>query len=272
VDFRLLGAVEVRVSAGRLPLGPRKQRFVLAVLALNVNQVVSVDRLVALTWPDGPPQTAQHAIHVRVSQLRAVLATACAERDGVEIDTQGSTYVLRADGMRVDVHRFRTMVVKARSETDDMVKVCLLRGALGMWNGPPLADVTSTGFAAQLCRGLEETRLAATEDCLEAELRLGRHRAVLDELVELTAIYPYQQRLLGQLMLALYRAGRAADALGAYQVARHHMVNELGIEPEVRLQHLQRAILCADPALDLPFTPGSARHSPLSTLPVSSPV
>lgn len=243
----------------------------LAVLALHVNQVVSVDRLVALTWPDGPPKTAQHAIHVGVSRLRAVLATACAERDGVEIDTQGSTYVLRTDGMRIDVHRFRTMVVKARSETDDAEKVCLLRGALGMWNGPPLADVTSTGVAAHLCRGLEETRLSATEDCLEAELRLGRHRAVLDELVEVTSIYPYQQRLLGQLMLALYRAGRAPEALCAYQVARQRIVNELGIEPEVRLQNLQRAILCADPALDLPVTPGPASHSPLSTLPAPSP-
>lgn len=271
MEFRLLGAVEAWAREGQLNLGPRKQRFLLAVLALNVNHVVHVDRLVALTWPDKPPHTAQHAIHVRISQLRAVLTKAAANRDGVEIETQGSTYALRADEMRVDAHRFRALVARSRSETNDHAKVPLLRGALDMWHGPPLADAASPEVAAQLCRGLQETRLAATEECLDAELRLGRHWAVIDELIELTALHPHRQHLLCRLMLALYRAGRTADALAAYRAAYRQLVNELGLEPEPQLQRLHTAILRGDPALDLPRPAGQIGHVPLSTVALMAP-
>jgi DNA-binding SARP family transcriptional activator len=224
---------------------------VLAVLALEVNQLVSVDRLVDLTWPGSPPRTAHHAIHVRVSQLRAVLARAGVGRGDVEIITRGSAYLLQANPMRVDTHRFRALVAEARAHPHDAEKAALFRHALGMWRGPPLADVTTAEVADRLCRGLEETRLVALEECLDAELRIGRHRAVVDELTELAARHPYRQHLLAQLMLALYRAGRAPDALGVYRLARSRLVDELGLDPEPRLQRLESAILCADPALDL---------------------
>jgi DNA-binding SARP family transcriptional activator len=251
VEIRLLGAVEAWSGDQQLDLGPRQQRLILALLALHVNQLVPVDRLVALTWPHSPPQTARHAIQVRVSQLRAAFTRAGADRDDVEITTHGSTYVLRADPMRVDAHRFRALVASARGERDDAAKEALLRRALDMWHGPPLADV-ATPLTDQLCRRLEETRLAALEERLEAQLRLGRHGAVIDELTELAVEYPDRQRLLAQLMLALYRAGRAPDALDAYRRARSRLVEEFGLDPGPELQHLEAAILRADPALELP--------------------
>jgi ABC-2 type transport system ATP-binding protein len=222
----------------------------LAILALSVNQLVPVGRLVDLTWPESPPRTARHAIHVRVSRLRAVLARGRTERD-VEITTHGPTYVLRADPMSVDTHRFRALIAEARAETDDMAKDLLLRHALGMWHGPPLADV-ATPFTDQICRGLEETRLAALEEWLDAQLRLGRHSAVIEDLTELAEQYPHRQRLLAQLMLALYRAGRTPDALGTYRLARIRLVDQLGLDPGRQLQRLESAILRADPALELP--------------------
>lgn len=251
MEFRLLGAVEAWSGERLLHLGPRQQRFVLAVLALKVNQLVPVDRLVDLTWPDSPPQTARHAIHVRVSQLRTVLASAAADRDGVEITTHGPTYVLRADPMQVDVHRFRSLLSVARAEPNDKKKAVQLRRALDMWHGPPLADV-ATWRVGDLCQGLEEARLTALEEWLDAELRLGRHHIIIDELAGFAGEHPYRQRLLAQLMLALYRAGRAPDALVAYRLARSRFLADLGLDPGQHLQRLARAILTADPALDLP--------------------
>ncbi|SCG66655.1 AfsR/SARP family transcriptional regulator [Micromonospora inositola] len=251
MEFRLLGAVEVWAGVRQVDLGPRQQRLVLAILALNVNQLVPLDRLVDLTWPESPPQTARHAIHVRVSQLRTVLAMAGAGREGVRISTRGPTYVLQADPMDVDAHRFRALLAEARLETDDLERASMLRRALDLWHGPPLADV-ATPRIEDLCRGLEEARLTAMEEWLDAQLRLGRHEAVLDEIAEYAGQYPYRQRLLAQLMLALYRAGRAADALVAYRLARSRLVNELGLDPSPQLQRLERAILRGDPALDLP--------------------
>jgi ABC-2 type transport system ATP-binding protein len=252
VEFRLLGAVEAWAKDRRLDLGPPKQRFVFAVLALRVNQLVPVDRLVDLTWQQAPPQTAHHAIQVRVSQLRAALAQGGADRGDAQIVTHGSAYVLQADALCIDAHRFRALLAEARAETDDASKVAVFRRALDTWRGPPLADVTTPEVADQLCRGLEEARLAALEECLDAELRLGRHGAVVDELTEFTAQHPYRQRLLAQLMLALYRTGRAPDALSLYRRARSRLVDELGLDPEPQLRQLESAIICADPALELP--------------------
>lgn len=269
MEFRLLGAVEAWTRERRLDLGPRKQRFVFAVLALRVNQFIPVERLVDLTWPNSPPQTARHAIHVRVSQLRAALAQARADRGDGEIITRGSTYILQADPMRFDVHRFRALIRSARAEPDDAEKVSLFRQALGMWSGPPLADVATPEVVSQLCRGLEEARLVVWEECLDAELRLGRHGAVIDELLDLAVQHPYRQRVLAQLMLALYRSGCTFDALGAYKGARARLVDELGLDPERRLQQLENAILCADPSLDL--VPSGRDSAPLGAAPSELP-
>ncbi|MEU8300486.1 AfsR/SARP family transcriptional regulator [Micromonospora sp. NPDC048909] len=265
MELQLLGAVEAWVEGRRLDLGPRQQRLVLAVLALKVNQFVPVERLVDLTWPESPPHSARHAIHVRVSLLRTVLTLAGAGRDGVEIHTRGPLYVLRADPMCVDAHRFRALLSDARNATDDVAKASLLRRALDMWHGPPLADVVTPPIEA-LCQGLEEARLTALEEWFGAQLRLGRHEAVIDELAEFVIQHPYRQRLLAQLMLALYRAGRAPDALVAYRLTRRRLVDELGLDPSAQLQKLERAILRGDPALDLPEPPvgpvGDDDHPP----------
>ncbi|WP_158509431.1 BTAD domain-containing putative transcriptional regulator [Saccharothrix espanaensis] len=252
MEFRLLGAVEAWCQEQQLDLGPRKQRFVLAVLALNANQLVPVDRLVDLTWPARPPRTAYHGIHVMVSRLRRAIASARTGLSDVEILTRGSAYVLKLDPLSIDVHRFRARVADARRETDDEARVHLLRRALALWHGPPLADVATSDVATMLCQGLEDARLSALEECLDAELRLGRHTAVVDELTDLAARHPYRQGLHAQLMLALYRCGRVTDALEAYRAARSRLADEQALEPESRLSTLQRAILRADPALDAP--------------------
>lgn len=251
MEFRLLGAVEAWAGDRHIDLGPRQQRLVLAILALNVNQLVPLDRLVHLTWPESPPHTARHAIHVRVSQLRTALAMAGADGSGVKISTRGPTYVLLADPMCVDAHRFRALLAAARRETNDLEKASMLRRALDLWHGPPLADV-ATPRVEELCRGLAEARLTALEEWLDAQLRLGRHEDVLDELAEHAGQHPYRQRLLAQFMLALYRAGRAADALIAYRHARSRLADELGLDPSPQLQQLERAILRGDSSLDLP--------------------
>ncbi len=251
MDLRLLGAVEAWSAQQKVDLGPPKQRFLLAVLALQINQLVSVERLVDLTWPHAPPPTAHHAIHVRISQLRAMLAARKCDGPAIQILTRGSSYVLRADPMCVDTHRFRALVTEARAQPDDVGKVILYRRALGLWHGPPLADVAVQEIVDRLCAGLEETRLVALEECLDAELRLGRHRTIIDELAELAAQHPYRQHLIAQLMLALHRAGRAPEALRAYQITRVRMIDELGLEPELSLRQLEHAILRADPMLDL---------------------
>jgi ABC-2 type transport system ATP-binding protein len=250
VDFLLLGPVEVWAGQRRLDAGPRQQRLVLAILALRANQVVPVDQLIALTWGQMPPDSARHSVQVRVSLLRALLADAGADRDEVRIATRGSTYILQTDPQRVDAHRFRTLVNQANAEREDAVKARLLRRALGLWRGPPLADV-ATPAAEPLCHGLDEARMVALEDWVDAELRLGRHDVIIQELIEYAAQHPYRQRLLAQLMLALYRAGRTSDALAAYRWARRQLLDEFGDDPQPQLQRLIGAMLRADPALDV---------------------
>lgn len=249
MEFRLLGPVEAWSGDRRVDLGPRKQRLALAILALQVNQLVPVDRLVDLTWPNAPPPTARHAVHVRVSRLRAALAEAGGTCVGIV--TRGSAYALRTDPMCIDWHRFRVLVSQARNEAADTTRTLLLRRALGLWQGPALADVTAP-HVEQLCRGLEEARIAAAEEWLHSELRLGRHNSIIDRLMELAAQHPYRQGLVALLMLALYRGGRAPEALRAYQAVRDRLVDEFGLDPHAQLQKLERAILRADPLLDLP--------------------
>jgi DNA-binding SARP family transcriptional activator len=252
VEIQLLGAVQARCGDHQINIGPRKQRLVLAALALRANKIVPLTHLVALTWPDQPPPSAHHAIHVRLSRLRLEIAEA--QRNGrsrAEIVTHGANYVLNIDPLNIDAHRFKAMVVQSRMMDDNVEKAELLRESLALWRGPALADVTTPDISETLCRGLEEMRLAAAEEWLEVEMHLGRHNAILDELIEFAVEHPYRQRLLFQLMLALYRAGRAPEALLVYQRARRLYVDQLGLDPAQALQQLENAILRADPALDL---------------------
>jgi hypothetical protein len=173
-----------------------------------------------------------------------------AGRGGPRIITRGATYALHANPMDIDVFQFRALVDETRGEPVSATRAATLRRALGLWRGPPLADVASP--ADKLCHVLEEARLAAAEEWLDAELGLGRHRAVIDQLVELTAQHPDRQHLVALHMLALYRDGRVSDALRAYRQVRGRLVEEFGLDPYVELQQLESAILRADPCLDLP--------------------
>ena len=260
MDIRLLGSIEAWDADRLLNLGPRKQRLAFAILALEVNRLVTVSRLVALTWGDSPPATARHAIHVRMSALRGILtAAACHPPARVEIVTRGSAYMLSANADAIDVHRFRS-IVAAASGVADVERVERLRLALALWRGPPLVDVVTPNISDQLCRGLEETWLNAAEECYDAELRLGRHTAVVDELTALAARFPLRHRLQAQLMLALYRSGRGPEALQVYHQIRSRLSDEYGLDPDRSLRHLQGAILREDTHLDAPPVPPVLGH------------
>jgi DNA-binding SARP family transcriptional activator len=255
LDVRVLGPVELWARGHRVDLGPRRQRFVLAVLALEANRLVPVDRLIDLAWPGGAPRTAQHAVHVCVSRLRAVLAGARHGAGDVEIDTRGDGYALRADPDRIDAGRFLELLERAGTSEDDQRRIVLLDEALALWSGPALSGAAPPETRERLCYRLEEARLTAIEDRFDARLRLGQHRAVLAELAELAHAHPGRERLLGQSMLALYRSGQAGPALTVYQQARARLAEEVGLDPGAELVRLELAILRNDPSLDLPTVP-----------------
>ncbi|MEV4363813.1 BTAD domain-containing putative transcriptional regulator [Nonomuraea sp. NPDC049625] len=249
LEFRLLGAVEAYSDGQRVVLGPRKQRLTFAVLALEANHPVTVERLVELNWPGSRPRTAQHAIRVSVSQLRSILARADPAQAEATLTAQGAGYVLRTDPERIDAHRFRGLVQRARAEPDDERRVALLDQGLSLWRGPVLAGAAPPETQERLGSGLEESRLVALEDKIDAGLRLGRHRQLLDELTELTRCHPFRERLTCQLMIALYRSGQTHTALEQARRARRRLADELGIDPSLELQRLEVAILRNDPVL-----------------------
>jgi DNA-binding SARP family transcriptional activator/tetratricopeptide (TPR) repeat protein len=256
VDLRVLGPVEAWAAGTPLDLGSRKQRLVLAVLLLEANRLVPVDRLVDLVWESAPPPSARGTVQVLVSRLRAAF-----RQGGPEIAGQGSGYLLRVDPAAVDVHRFTDLIGRA-AQADDEGRVELLGEALALWRGDPLADVAPAEVADRLCAGLRETRWTAVEDLFEARVRLGESRRVLDELPTLVAENPVRQRLVGQLMLALHREGRTSEALDAYRALRDRLVTEFGLDPAPELRDLEAAILRADPGLD-PARPQPVRPAEL---------
>jgi DNA-binding SARP family transcriptional activator/CheY-like chemotaxis protein len=247
MEFRLLGPVSA-IDRGRpVALGPPQQRFILAALALEVNRLVPVERLVELVWPD-PPRTASHAVRVCVSRLRSVLATV--PPGEVELVGGHSGYLLRADPLSIDAHRFRQLLEQARADVDDRTRVAILDQALALWSGPALAEAGSPEGCARLCQGLTEARLTAIEDRVDARLRLGRHAELLDELVGLVGTEPVRERLVGQLMLALHRSGRTSEALAVYRRVRRRLADELGLDPGTELRRLEAEILRGGATLD----------------------
>jgi DNA-binding SARP family transcriptional activator len=250
VEFRLLGPVRATVGERRLNLGPRRQRFVLAVLALEANQPVPLERLVDLSWLVSPPRTAANAVMVCVSGLRTAL-----NGSEAEVARLGTGYVLYTDPLRVDAHRFRALVEQARAAVQDAERVRLLDRALELWAGPALDGTAPAETRERLCCGLEEARMAAVEDRIEARLRMGRHRELLAELSIMVKANPMRERLVGQQMLALHRSGRTEEALAVYRAARDRVVTELGLDPGPELQRLERAILRDDPAAAAPAPP-----------------
>ena len=238
MEFAVLGPLEVTTDDGPIPVGRGKQRALLALLIVNAGRVVPTERLIDELWGDRPPATAGTALQVYVSKLRKTLGAAV-------ITTRDPGYVLGAPPDAVDLHRFEALVVQARGQEPARAAE-LLRSALALWRGPALADVELGEVGARL----DELRIAALEERIELELALARHGELVSELEALVREHPLRERLRAQLMLALYRSGRQAEALDAYRAARRALVEELGIEPSDRLQRLEQSILRHDTALD----------------------
>jgi len=254
VDFLLLGPLEARRRQRTLRLGSIKHRMLLAKLLLHPNQVVSTDELIDTVWGEEPPPTVRQSLQNHVAALRKAIEPGSAPLPRMLV-TRDPGYLLEVDPEQLDLHRFQRLVGQGRralAEGDAAKAASVLTRALSLWRGPVLADVTAAADAAwpELV-GVDELRVAAVETRIEADLALGRHHELASELEALIRQHPLREQLHGQLMLALYRAGRQADALAAYRNARRTLVGELGIEPSVGLQRLEQAILAQDPALDL---------------------
>ena len=261
LEFRILGPLEVVTDTGPVRLGGPRQRATLAILVLNANRVVSVDRLADDLYAGAAPVTAVTQVQRQISELRKVLGSASA------IETRPPGYVLHASHDQLDLARFERFAGEATValERDDAKAAAdLLRSALKLWRGPPLADLAYEPFAATSIDRLEEIRLAALETRIDADLRLGRHAELIGELEELVAAEPFRERFRAQLMLALYRSGRQADALNVYRRTRALLVEEFGIEPTAALHELERAILTKDLSLDL--DQAAARSTPTGAI------
>ena len=243
MEFRLLGPLEVVEHDRLLELGGRKQRALLAVLLLHANDVVSTERLIDELWGESPPPTVAKSLQGYVSKLRKQIGSG-------RLVTRTPGYLLQVDGSELDVARFESLVAEARG-ADPAVASQRLREALALWRGPPLADLAYEPFAQVAIARLEELRLAAIEERIDAELAGGSHRELVGELEALVAEHPLRERTRRQLMLALYRSGRQAEALERYEAARNALVEELGIEPGRQLRELHRAILLQDEGLEV---------------------
>jgi DNA-binding SARP family transcriptional activator/Tfp pilus assembly protein PilF len=255
MEFRILGPLEVWRDGQLLPIHAAKQRTLLAMLLLQANQVVETDRLIEQLWGDEPPRTARNTLQTLVLRLRRMLQPAQPDERAVQVlVSHAAGYALRVAPEQLDVSRFEALERRAgrAMASGDLERAATwLREALGLWRGPVLADVPAEALRQLAAPELEERRLVALEERIEADLRLGRHAQLVGELGALVAEHPLRERLYGQLMLALYRAGRRGEALAAYRAARRVLGAELGLDPGITLQRLERAILRGDPTLDL---------------------
>jgi DNA-binding SARP family transcriptional activator len=258
VEFRLLGPVEVGPPGNRSPLRGAKQRSLLALLALRANRVVPTGELVQALWEDRPPSSGVARLHDLVWTLRRTLRT-CGTGDCLVSSTAG--YVLTADAAGVDHLRFTDLAGRGRRAVaagDARSAADYFRAALAIWRGAALGG-TAGDVLAREAAVLEEARITALEDCIDAELHLGRAADVVPELVVAVAAQPLRERLVGQLMLALYRNDRNADALEVYRSTRRRLAEELGLEPGPALAAIHTAILRRDP---LPAQPEAGPGSP----------
>jgi DNA-binding SARP family transcriptional activator len=244
IEFRILGSLEVLREGQALPLGTRMQRALLAALLLRANEVTSTDRLIEDLWPDHAPTTALKTLRAYVSRLRRAL-----DDSGSQLRTVGSGYRLEVARDALDSDRFEHLLDDARRTADSVEASELLADALGLWRGPVLADLAYQPFAQAEITRLEELRLLALEERIEADLELGRHAQVVGEIRSLVGEHPFRERLWAALMLALYRCGRQAEALEVYREARTSLVEELGLEPGPALQEVEAAILRQDTSL-----------------------
>jgi DNA-binding SARP family transcriptional activator len=254
MEFRILGPVEVWEGGRRLDVGGPKPRAVLAAFLLHADRMVSTDRLIDELWGETPPATARNVLQCHVARLRRALHRT-REGDGSTpvLLTRPGGYLLRVEPGQLDLHRFQEAVESGRramAAGDVAGAAEHLRRALAVWRGPALADIASESLRRTTAPHLEEARLVALEERLDADLGLGRHAELVGELEALVAAHPDRERPRRQLMLALYRSGRPAEALEAYRAARRRLVEEFGLEPSPALQQLERDILLASPGLD----------------------
>jgi DNA-binding SARP family transcriptional activator len=243
-DFRILGPLEVDQETGPVLLGGLKQRAVLALLLLEAGRVVSTDRLVDALWGEEPPRTAVTSLQNFVSQLRKALGSEV-------LETKPPGYRVNVRPGELDLDRFRALVESGRAG-DPAERSRTLREALSLWRGSALADFVFEAFAQPHIAHLEELRLVALEERVEADLDAAHHAELVGELEGLVEQHPVRERLRGQYMLALYRSGRQAESLDAYQEGRRILVEQLGIEPSRELQQLHGAILRQEAGLEAP--------------------
>lgn len=286
MEFGILGPMAMRSQGASLLPSPPKTRQLLALLLVNAHTTVSLTDCVDELWDCRPPRSAVQGVHTRVFQLRKALAPACAGPDGGNgehtgsagsgdaggeagegarqiLETRHQGYVLCPPAGSFDLDRWEERMRAARDAQaagDDARLAATLRAALAVWRGPVLADVETGPLLRTHAAGLAARRLTVWEQCIEAELRLGLHHALLAELQMLVARHPAHENLHAQYMVALYRSGRAAQALDAYQSLRRTLRSELGMEPSASLQRLQSAVLSGSPGLSQAAHP-SARLS-----------
>jgi DNA-binding SARP family transcriptional activator len=255
VEFGVLGPLEVTDGRRRVWIPAAKQRMLLAALLLRVGELVTLDELAEAIWGDALPDDPRKVVQTYMSRLRQLLG------DGGLIHSRPEGYVPTVARDEVDLGRFEMLLEQAREAADSGDRhreAALLREALGLWRGEPLADMSSTALHREVVARLAEQRLEALHRRIEAELALGRHAELVAELRALTQRHPLRERLWAQLMRALYRCGRQADALAAYQRVRGVLAEELGMDPGPELRALHQAILTGDPTLMVPVA--SARR------------
>jgi DNA-binding SARP family transcriptional activator len=263
LEFRVLGPLEVVGDEGPIRIAAPKQRATLAILLLHANRVVSVDRLADDLYAGAAPVTAVTQVQRQISELRKALG------DPDVLETRAPGYVLHVTPDQLDLACFERLAEEggaALARGEHGLAASLLPGALALWRGAPLADLAYEPFARTSIERLDEIRLAALEQRLEAELALGRHPGLVGELHELVAEYPLRERFRAQLMLALYRSGRQAEALETYRNGRELLVERFGLEPTPMLRELERAILAQDPWLE----PRASAEAPRELLVVPS--
>jgi DNA-binding SARP family transcriptional activator len=245
--FRLLGPLEVLRDGQPVPLGGERQRGLLALLLLHANELVTTEHLAEQLFGAEASEASIRAVRVAVSRLRRLLADET-------LATGAGGYLARADPDQLDVAEFESLVAEGRAALDARdaaAAAAAFRSALALFRGPPLADLALLDFVQPEARRLEELRLSALMDGIDADLALGSGGELVPEIEALVQANPFQERLRGQLMLALYRSGRQSDALEVYRDTRELLADELGLEPSRALQQLERAMLQHDPALDV---------------------
>ena len=271
LTFGVLGTVEARRDDVPLLIGGAKQRILLAVLALDRAHLVSADRLVDSIWGENVPATALNTLQVYASNLRRALGA-----DAAVLRYQRPGYLLDVDPQAVDLGRFEALISQARADrrTGDLAQASrAYTSALAQWRGPALADLAEEPFAAGTIVRLESERLTAREEQAEVELALGRHSDLIGPLQRLVVEHPLRERTYGLLMLALYRAGRQAEALQAYRDVREQLADQLGLDPGPELRELEASILAQSPTLlAASAAPSVPRWDPTVSVPRDTPI